>query len=46
MMISPLEIGIALSAGLLVLGYVSTRPKPQPVRIRSRDRLDNRRRDA
>ena len=37
-MISPLEIGIALSAVLLVVGYVSTLPKPQPVRIRARSR--------
>lgn len=36
MTISPLEIGFALSAGLLVVGYVSSLPKPQPVRIRSR----------
>ncbi|MDP3701062.1 MAG: hypothetical protein V4707_09925 [Pseudomonadota bacterium] len=36
-MISPLEIGFALSAALLVIGYVSTLPKPQPVRIRTRD---------
>ena len=36
-MISALEIGIALSAALLVIGYVSTLPKPQPVRIRAHD---------
>jgi len=37
MTISPLEIGFALSAGLLVFGYISTLPKPQPVRVRTTD---------
>lgn len=36
-MISALEIGIALSAPLLVLAFVLAQPKPQPVRIRIRD---------
>lgn len=36
-MISPLEIGFALSAALLVIGYVSTLPKPRAVRIRARE---------
>jgi len=35
-MISALEIGLALSAPLLVLAYVLA-PKPKPVRIRTRD---------
>ncbi|MGH7021894.1 MAG: hypothetical protein ACREEY_18605 [Brevundimonas sp.] len=36
-MISALEIGIALSAPLLVFAFVLAQPKPQPVRIRVRD---------
>ena len=33
-MISALEIGFALSALSLLVGYVALRPKPVPVRIR------------
>lgn len=33
-MISALEIGFALSALSLVIGYVALRPKPVPVRVR------------
>ena len=36
-MISTMEIGFALSAALLVIGYVSTLPKPKRVRVRARD---------
>lgn len=36
-MISALEIGLALSAPLLVLAYVLVQPRLQPVRIRTRD---------
>jgi len=35
-MISALEIGVALSAPLLLLAYVVFQPKPNPVRIRAR----------
>ncbi|WP_292064053.1 hypothetical protein [Brevundimonas sp. UBA7664] len=36
-MISALETGFALSVPLLVLAYVLFQPRPQPVRIRTRD---------
>jgi len=37
-MISALEIGVALSASLLALVYVlKNQPRPKPVRIRTRD---------